>query len=50
MARKAQLKNAFMTRHNVEEHDFYPTPKHATEALLEREDFKGGGNMGMRLR
>ncbi len=42
MARKAQLKNSFMTRHNVEEHDFYPTPNHATEALLEREDFKGG--------
>ena len=41
--------NSFMTRHNVEEHDFYPTPDYATEALLERECFEGG-NMGMCLR
>lgn len=34
--------NSFMTRLNVEEHDFYPTPDYATEALLERECFEGG--------
>jgi len=36
-------KNSFMARQNVEEHDFYPTPDYATEALLEREAFDGGG-------
>ena len=35
-------KNSFMTRHNTDEHDFYPTPDYATEALLERETFEGG--------
>ena len=43
-------KNSFMARQNVEEHDFYPTPDYATEALLEREVFEGGGNLGMCLR
>lgn len=33
--------NAFMARHNTEEHDFYPTPNFATEQLLEREQFEG---------
>lgn len=35
-------KNSFMTRHNIEEHDFYPTPDFATEQLLKRERFEGG--------
>lgn len=43
MANKVLKKsNAFMTRHNTEEHDFYPTPDYATEALLKRESFEGG--------
>lgn len=50
MANKVLKKsNAFMTRHNTEEHDFYPTPDYATEALLERESFEGG-NLGMCVR
>ena len=36
------MTNAFMTRHNVEEHDFYPTPRFAIEELLKREVFEGG--------
>lgn len=43
-------KNSFMARQNVEEHDFYPTPDYATESLLEREVFEGGGSLGMCLR
>lgn len=35
-------KNSFMARQNVEEHDFYPTPDYATEALLDRELFEEG--------
>lgn len=36
------MTNSFMTRHNTEEHDFYPTPKFAVEELLKRESFEGG--------
>lgn len=36
------MSNAFMTRNNVEEHDFYPTPDFATEEILRREGLERG--------